>query len=91
MACSVIAMASSNLFKTRLQSIAPFQALYKLASKAYRQDKVILSSIGFGQDLKAIEFLQKLAKHGHGNFIRINNPDTDMKNLIEEVKKQCKI
>jgi len=65
--------------------------LYKLASKAYRQDKVILSSIGFGQDLKAIEFLQKLAKHGHGNFIRINNPDTDMKNLIEEVKKQCKI
>ena len=65
--------------------------LYKLASKSYRQDKVILSSIGFGQDLKAIEFLQKLAKHGHGNFIRINNPDTDMKNLIEEVKKQCKI
>jgi Ca-activated chloride channel family protein len=65
--------------------------LYKLASKAYRQDKVILSSIGFGQDLKAIEFLQKLAKHGHGNFIRINNPDTDMKNLIEEVKMQCKI
>ena len=24
-------------------------------------------------------------------YARINNPDTDMKNLIEEVKKQCKI
>ena len=65
--------------------------LYKLASKAYRQDKIILSSIGFGQDLKAIDFLQKLAKHGHGNFIRINNPYADIKNLIEEVKMQCKI
>jgi hypothetical protein len=65
--------------------------LYKLASKSYRQDKVILSSIGFGQDANAIEFLQKLAKHGHGNFLRINNPYSDMKNLIEEVKKQCKI
>lgn len=65
--------------------------LYKLASKAYRQDQVILSSIGFGNDPKAIEFLQKLAKHGHGNFLRIINPNTDMKNLIEEVKKQSRI
>jgi Ca-activated chloride channel family protein len=65
--------------------------LYKLASKAYRQDQIKLSSIGFGQDANAIDFLYKLAKHGHGNFIRINNPNTDMKNLIEEVKKQCKI
>ena len=65
--------------------------LYRLSAKGYRQDQVILSSIGFGNDPKAIEFLQKLAKHGHGNFIRIEYPESDLKNLLEEVKKQSRI
>lgn len=65
--------------------------LYKLASKAWRQDKIILSTIGFGKDAKAISFLQKLAKSGHGNFLQILNTNTDINTLIEEVKNQSKI
>jgi hypothetical protein len=64
------------------------QDLYKIASKGYRQNKIKLSSIGFGKDAKAIEFLERLAKSGRGNFIRINNLDSDVFNLIEEVKTQ---
>ncbi|MCC6818307.1 MAG: VWA domain-containing protein [Bacteroidia bacterium] len=62
--------------------------LYKLARKGYNNEQVILSSIGFGKDEKALEFLRKLAKLGHGNFLRINNIDSDIEVLIEEVKLQ---
>ena len=65
--------------------------LYRLAAKAYRQDHVILSAIGFGDDAAAIAFLQKLARSGRGNFLRIRNLEADLRALAEEVKIQSRI
>lgn len=62
--------------------------LYKLARKNFHSDGIVLSSIGFGHDEKALQFLQKLARQGHGNFLRINNTSSDIEVLIEEVKLQ---
>lgn len=65
--------------------------LYRLAAKAYRQDQIILSAIGFGDDAAAIAFLQKLARSGRGNFLRIRNLEADLRALSEEVKTQSRI
>lgn len=62
--------------------------LYRVVRKGYNQDGIILSSIGFGKDEKALEFMQRLARHGHGNFLRINNADDDIEVLLNEVKLQ---
>lgn len=62
--------------------------LYKLAERSYRKDGIILSTIGFGNDPSALDFLQKLSKKGRGNFIRIQNTGSDISNLLEEVKIQ---
>lgn len=62
--------------------------LYRLAAKAYRQDHIILSSIAFGNDANALNFLQKLARNGHGNYLRILDPQRDILTLVEEVKMQ---
>jgi len=62
--------------------------LYKIARKEYNRNKVILSTIGFGKDAKAMAFLDKLAKNGHGNFLTIEVLPSDLHLLLEEVKKQ---
>ncbi len=62
--------------------------LYRLAAKAYRQHGIILSAIGFGNDAAALGFLEKLARSGRGNYLRILNPLSDMQTLVNEVKLQ---
>lgn len=62
--------------------------LYKMARKGFGSDGIKLSSIGFGKDEKALEFLRKLAKNGRGNFLTITNTTNDLNVLTEEVKLQ---
>ncbi|MBL7836849.1 MAG: VWA domain-containing protein [Bacteroidetes bacterium] len=80
-----IFLATDGLFNSSKISDAE---LHKLVRKYYNSDGIILSSIGFGKDINALDFLQKLAKNGRGNFLRINNMDTDIEVLINEVKLQ---
>lgn len=80
-----IFLATDGLFNS---SKISDDELHKLARKYYHSDGIILSSIGFGNDTKALEFLQKLAKNGRGNFLRINNTGSDIEVLIDEVKLQ---
>lgn len=65
--------------------------LYRMAARAYREDHVILSAIGFGDDAAAIAFLQKLSRSGRGNFLRILNLEADLRALSDEVKTQSRI
>lgn len=62
--------------------------LYKLARKNYNQHEIKLSTIGFGKDQRALDFLKKLSELGHGNFLRIIDLRADLSVLKEEVKQQ---
>ena len=80
-----IFLATDGLFNS---SSITDQELYRTVRSGYGSNQVILSSIGFGRDPKALEFLSKLAKNGHGNFITISSLPGDLSVLLEEVKKQ---
>ncbi len=67
------------------------QDLVKMARRNYQKEGIKLSAIGFGKDEKSLYFLQQLALNGKGNFITIKNTNTDLDNLLEEVKKQSLI
>lgn len=83
-----IFLATDGLFNSN--SISD-ETLYKLVRKGYAQHNIKLSSIGFGKDLNALNFLRKLAALGKGNFLTIQNKDSDLGVLVEEVKMQSKI
>lgn len=65
--------------------------LYKIARKEYHKSGIILSTIGFGHDAKALEFLSKLAQHGKGNFLTITVLPSDISVLVSEVMNQSRI
>lgn len=67
------------------------QDLVKMARRNYQKEGIKLSAIGFGKDEKSLYFLKQLALNGKGNFITIKNTNTDLDNLLEEVKKQSLI
>ncbi len=67
------------------------QDLVKMARRNYQKEGIKLSAIGFGKDEKSLYFLKQLALYGKGNFITIKNTNTDLDNLLEEVKKQSLI
>lgn len=62
--------------------------LYKIAKKEFQKNNIKLSTIGFGNNLNALDFLQKLSKNGGGNYLTINSLPADLNILIDEVKKQ---
>lgn len=64
------------------------EELYRLARREYNRNGIILSTIGFGHDEKALDFLSKLAQHGKGNFLTINILPSDISVLVSEVMKQ---
>ena len=67
------------------------QDLVKMTRRNYQKEDIKLSAIGFGKDEKSLYFLKQLALNGKGNFITIKNTNTDLENLLEEVKKQSLI
>ncbi|HEY1047919.1 MAG TPA: VWA domain-containing protein [Bacteroidia bacterium] len=83
-----IFLATDGLFNSN--SISD-ETLYKMVRKGYAQHNIKLSSIGFGKDLNALNFLKKLASLGRGNFLTILNKDNDLGVLVDEVKMQSKI
>lgn len=62
--------------------------LYKLSAKYQLFQGIKLSSIGFGNDEKALDFLKKLSQFGRGNFLKIEHIPADIDVLINEVKLQ---
>lgn len=64
--------------------------LYKqAASKAF--SKIKLSVIGFGNDMKALRFLKKLAKFGNGDYVYIDTSGKNNQALVEVIKEQSRI
>ncbi len=62
--------------------------LYKLSAKYQLFHGVKLSTIGFGNDEKAFDFLKKLSQFGRGNFLKIEHIPSDIDVLLNEVKLQ---
>jgi Mg-chelatase subunit ChlD len=83
-----IFLATDGLFNSN--SISD-EELFRIARKEYNKSKIIFSTIGFGHDAKALDFLGKMAKNGKGNFLTINSLPGDIMVLLEEVKKQSEI
>jgi uncharacterized protein YegL len=65
--------------------------LFKIAKKEFQRNQIKLSTIGFGKDEKALDFLKKLAENGNGHYLLIHQLPHDLGVLIEEVKKQSLI
>lgn len=80
-----IFLATDGLFNS---SKIKDDELYRLVKKQYNRKQIKFSSIAFGKDSKAINFLLKLAEYGNGSFLKIENTNTDLNVLIDEVKKQ---
>lgn len=80
-----IFLATDGLFNS---SKISNEELYKLAAKYNIFHGVKLSTIGFGKDAKALDFLKKLSQFGRGNFLSIEQIPADIAVLINEVKLQ---
>lgn len=65
--------------------------LQKMVEKEYNNNQIKLTTIGFGRDEAALQFLEQLSNKGHGQFITIKIMPADKDLLIEEVKKQSLI
>ena len=65
--------------------------LQKMVEKEYNNNQIKLTTIGFGRDVTALQFLEQLSKKGRGQFITIKVMPADKDLLIEEVKKQSLI
>ena len=55
------------------------------------EKKIILSTVGFGNDKEAITNLKEIAEKGNGSFIHIKKRNSANEQLLEEIKKQSKI
>jgi hypothetical protein len=80
-----IFLATDGLFNS---SKISNEDLYKSAAKYHIFHGVKLSTIGFGKDEKALDFLKKLSQFGRGNFLSIERIPADIAVLINEVKLQ---
>jgi hypothetical protein len=78
-------LATDGLFNS---SSITDEDLYKIARREYNRNKIILSTIGFGRDQKALDFLDKLSRSGRGSFLSISSLPGDLSILLDEVKKQ---
>jgi Ca-activated chloride channel family protein len=62
--------------------------LYKIVKNEYVKNEVKLTTIAFGKNIKAIDFLSGLAFKGNGQSLAIVKMPADKEILIEEVKAQ---
>ena len=79
-----VILVSDGLFNS--EDFSP-KKIYKLAKEQAQNHKIITSSIGFGKNEDAINFLQNIAKNGMGNFIVIKSETQANTALIQEIMK----
>lgn len=53
--------------------------------------KIILSTVAFGQDKKALKNLKRIAEQGEGSFIPINSKSGSSEKLLSEIKERSRI
>ena len=53
--------------------------------------KIILSTVAFGEDKKALKNLKKIAEQGEGSFIPINARSGSSEKLLNEIKERSRI
>lgn len=80
-----IFLATDGLFNS---SKISNEDLYKQSAKHHIFQGIKLSTIGFGNDEKALDFLKKLSQFGRGNFLKIEHIPADIDVLLNEVKLQ---
>lgn len=80
-----IFLATDGLFNS---SKISNEDLYKQSAKHQIFQGIKLSTIGFGNDEKALDFLKKLSQFGRGNFLKIDHIPGDIDVLLNEVKLQ---
>lgn len=56
----------------------------------YRNKGIMLSTIGFGNALKPLEFLQQVATAGGGDYLHVQNEDVAQSGLVEQLKRQSR-
>lgn len=80
-----IFLATDGLFNS---SKISNENLYRQSAKHHIFQGIKLSTIGFGNDEKALDFLKKLSQYGSGNFLKIEHIPADIDVLLNEVKLQ---
>jgi Ca-activated chloride channel family protein len=56
----------------------------------YRNKGIMLSTIGFGNALKPLEFLQQVALAGGGDYLHVQNDTVAQSGLVEQLKRQSR-
>lgn len=79
-----VILVSDGLFNS--ENFKP-KNIYKLTKEYYRDYKILTSSIGFGKNIDAIEFLKNISIYGSGSFIQIKNESEANTALINEIMK----
>ena len=64
---------------------------YKIWNERIKNRKIQLSTLAFGNDLKALINLEEISRKGNGNFIRIKSRNEALSAVIEEIKTQSRI
>lgn len=56
----------------------------------YRNKGIMLSTIGFGNAIKPLEFLQQVAIAGGGDYLHVQNESVAQSGLVEQLKRQSR-
>ncbi len=63
--------------------------LLKLVA-SYRNQGIMLSTIGFGNALKPLEFLEQVAAAGGGDYLHVQNAEVAQSGLVAQLKRQSR-
>lgn len=58
--------------------------------ETYRNQGIMLSTIGFGNALKPLEFLQQVATAGGGDYLHVQNAEVAQSGLVAQLKRQSR-
>jgi Ca-activated chloride channel family protein len=58
--------------------------------ETYRNQGIMLSTIGFGNALKPLEFLEQVAAAGGGDYLHVQNAEVAQSGLVAQLKRQSR-